>query len=143
MSKCCCGGKTILIYPCSGAANTGEIADRASRKLTKEGYGKMTCLASVGAHITGFVQSAKGAEENITIDGCSISCAKKILEHIGVTPTKSYILTEMGVEKGKIPVTEEITNKISNKIKKSLSSKEKQENNTEGDENSGCSCCSC
>jgi len=66
MSKCCCGGKTILIYPCSGAANTGEIADQISRKLTKEGFGKMTCLASVGAHISGFVQSAKGAEENIT-----------------------------------------------------------------------------
>ena len=143
MSKCCCGGKTLLIYPCSGAANTGEIADQISRKLTKEGFGKMTCLASVGAHISGFVQSAKGAEENITIDGCSINCAKKILEHIGVTPTKSYILTEMEVEKGKTPVTEEIVNKISNKIKKGLSPKEEKENNAEGNKNLGCSCCSC
>ena len=143
MSKCCCGGKIILIYPCSGAANTGEIADRISRKLAKEGYGNMSCLASVGAHISGFVQSAKGAEENITIDGYSINCAKKILEHIGVTPTKPYILTEMGVEKGKTPATKEIVNAISNKIKKDLSLKAGQENNTDGDKNSGCSCCSC
>ena len=143
MDKCCCNAKSRLIYSCSGAANTGEIADQVSRELAKEGYGKMTCLASVGAHISGFVQSAKGAEENITIDGCSINCAKKILEHIGVTPTKSYIVTEMGVEKGKTPVTEEIINEISNKIKKGISSKAEKENNGEGDKNSGCSCCSC
>ncbi len=140
MDKCCCSTKSRLIYSCSGAANTGEIADQISRKLAKEGYGNMTCLASVGAHISGFVESAKGADENITIDGCSVACAKKILEHTGVTPTKSYVLTEMGVEKGKTPSTKEIVNEISNKIKKSLSFKAKQNNNAEGDKNSGCSC---
>jgi uncharacterized metal-binding protein len=117
MSKCGCGEGIKLIYSCSGAANTGEMADQISRKLAKEGYGNMTCLASVGAHISGFIESAKSAEENITIDGCPTACAKKILEHIGVTPTQSYVLTGMGVEKGKTPVTEEISNEISNKIK--------------------------
>ncbi len=143
MNKCCCNAKLKLIYSCSGAANTGEMADQISRKLAKEGYGNMTCLASVGAHISGFVESAKRADENITIDGCSVACAKKILEHIGVTPTKSYALTEMGVEKGKTPSNEEIISKISNKIKKDLPLKADQENNAEGDKNSGCSCCSC
>ena len=143
MNKCCCNAKSKLIYSCSGAANTGEMADQISRKLAKEGYGNMTCLASVGAHISSFVESAKRADENITIDGCSVACAKKILEHIGVTPTKSYTLTEMGVEKGKTPSNEEIISKISNKIKKDLPLKADQENNAEGDKNSGCSCCSC
>ena len=140
MDKCCCSTKSRLIYSCSGAANTGEIADQISRKLAKEGYGNMTCLASVGAHISGFVESAKGADENITIDGCSVACAKKILDHIGVNPTKSYTVTEMGVEKGKTPVTEEIINEISNKIKKDLSFKVEQKDDTEGEKNSGCSC---
>ena len=143
MNKCCCNAKSKLIYSCSGAANTGEMADQISRKLAKEGYGNMTCLASVGSHISGFFQSAKRADENITIDGCSVACAKKILEHIGVISTKSYILTEMGVEKGKTPSNEEIINKISNKIKKDLPFKADQENDTKGDKNSGCSCCSC
>jgi len=111
------------------------MADQISRKLAKEGYGNMTCLASVGAHISGFVESAKGADKNNTIDGYSVAYAKKILEHIGVSPTKSYALTEMGVEKGKTPSTEEIVSKISNKIKKDLSLKAEQENNTEGDKN--------
>ena len=140
MDKCCCNSKSKLIYSCSGAANTGEMADRVARKLAKEGYGKMTCLASVGAHISGFVESAKGAEENIAIDGCPTACAKKILEHTGVTPTKSYILTEMGVEKGKTPSTEKIVSKISDKIKKDLSFRVEQKNDAEGDKNSGCSC---
>jgi uncharacterized metal-binding protein len=47
MDKCCCNTKSKLIYSCSGAANIGEMADQISRKLTKEGYGNMTCLASV------------------------------------------------------------------------------------------------
>ena len=143
MNKCCCNAKSKLIYSCSGAANTGEITDQISRKLAKEGYGNMTCLASVGAHISGFVESAKGADENIIIDGCSVACAKKTLEHIGVTPTKSYALTEMGVEKGKTPSTKEIVSKISNKIKKDLTFKVEQKNDFEGNKNSGCSCCSC
>jgi len=117
MDKCCCNTKSRLIYSCSSAANTGEIADQVSRKLAKEGYSNMTCLASVGAHISGFVESAKSAEENITIDGCPTAYAKKILKHIGVTPTQSYVLTGMGVEKGKTPTTKEIINEISNKIK--------------------------
>jgi len=143
MDKCCCNTKSQLIYSCSRVANTGEMADQISRKLTKEGYGNMTCLASVGAHISGFIESAKGADENITIDGCATACAKKILEHIGVTPTKSYILTEMGVEKGKTSVTEEIVSIVSNKIKKGLSPKAEQKSHAEDDKNSRCSCGSC
>ncbi|MCJ7656229.1 MAG: putative zinc-binding protein [Candidatus Atribacteria bacterium] len=47
MDKCCCNTKSRLICSCSSAANTGEIADQISRKLTKEGYGNIICLASV------------------------------------------------------------------------------------------------
>jgi len=114
--KCCCAG-TVLIYSCSGGSDVGEIADKVARKLRNIGYGKMTCLASIGAHLSGFVESAKAADENITIDGCSVACAKKNLEHIGVVP-KSYVLTEMGLEKGKTQVTEEVVDKIVEKIKK-------------------------
>jgi len=114
MAECCTDG-TKLIYSCSGASNVGEIADRAARKLRAEGFGKMTCLASIGAHLPGFVESAKGAGENITIDGCPVACARKNLEHIGIKP-KSFILTEMGLVKGKTPVSGEVVNEIYKKI---------------------------
>ena len=115
MTECCSGG-TKLIYACSGAADVGEIADRVTRRLRDEGYARMTCLAGIGAGLSGYVQSAKGADMNITIDGCKTACAKKTLEKIGVTPT-SYILTDMGLVKGETPVTEKIIVQMSEKIK--------------------------
>ena len=61
MAECCSGG-VRLIYSCSGAADVGEVADRVVRKLRDDGFAKMTCLAGVGADLSGFVQSAKGAD---------------------------------------------------------------------------------
>ena len=116
MSECCGGGKTRLVYACSGCSNVGEIADKTARTLSKEGFGKMTCLAGIGGHVSGFVESAKGADEALVIDGCPVACGRKSLEHIGVTP-KSYVLTEMGLVKGKTQVTEEVVNEMAHKIK--------------------------
>jgi uncharacterized metal-binding protein len=118
----CCGGKTRLIYACSGAADVGEIADQVARKLRSEGFANMSCLAGVGAGLSGYVQSAKGADENITIDGCPVACAKKSLERIGVTPT-SYILTELELVKGESPASEKMVAQICEKIKTANASK--------------------
>lgn len=114
--NCCSTGGIRLLYPCSGAADVGELTDRVVRKLWKEGYSTKTCLAGVGANISGFVQSAKGADENITIDGCPSACAKKCLERIGVTPT-SFILSDMGFKKGESPITDEAIDKIAGLVK--------------------------
>ena len=135
MADCGCETKTKLVYACSGAADVGEIADKAARKLSKDGFGKLTCLAGVGAHLSGFIESAKAAGENIAIDGCPVACAKKNLEHVGVTP-KSYILTEMGLVKGKTPATQEVVNDICVKI----SAKDKGSDTDTCDSGSGCCC---
>lgn len=74
MNKCCCNTKLKLIYSCSGAANAGEMADQISRKPAKEGYGNINLPCFCRCHISGFVESAKGAEENIAIDGCATAC---------------------------------------------------------------------
>ena len=112
----CCGGGIRLIYACSGAADVGELSDRLARKLIKEGFGTKTCLAAIGARISGYVESAKGAELNIAIDGCQIACAKKALELIGVTPA-SFILTDMGYVKGQTEVTAGIVEAVAEKIR--------------------------
>lgn len=127
MAECCEGNKR-LIYPCSGGSDVGEIADRAARKLSQKGYGNMSCLAGIGARLSGFIESAKSAE-NITIDGCPIACARKNLEQIGLTPC-SFILTEMGLTKGKTPITPEIVDKLTQKIIKGLPIKTSSKPNT-------------
>jgi uncharacterized metal-binding protein len=114
----CCKTETKLLYACSGAADVGEIADRVARKLCNEGVARMSCLASVGAGISGYVQSAKGADINITIDGCKTACAKKILESIGAVST-SYIITRYGLVKGETSVTEKVIDEVVDKIKNS------------------------
>jgi uncharacterized metal-binding protein len=132
--SCCTGNKSIIIYTCSGTADVGEISDKAVRKLWKEGYAQRNCLAGIGADISGFVQSAKGADVNITIDGCKTACAKKCLERIGVKP-ESYVLADFGLEKGKTPVTEETINKVCGIIK------ERRSAATGNSSACGCGCC--
>ncbi len=133
----CCGGKTTLIWPCSGAADVAEIADRAARKLTKEDFGAMSCLAGIGAEISGFIESAKGADENITIDGCPIACARKNLEKIWLTP-RSFIVTEMGFKKFETEVNEENIERACGFIRSDK--KGKVEENTGQALGGGCSC---
>jgi len=114
MAECCTNGK-VLVYQCGGGSNTGEIADRIARQMQKNNIGKMSCLASLGAHLDRFIISARDADLNITIDGCQLACARKIFEHLGLK-SRSYILTEMGVVKGQTPVSSDIIEKLMTEI---------------------------
>ena len=99
--ECCAPGGNIMILACSGGSNVGQLSNQAAVELTQEGFGKMFCLAGVGGHLGGFVQSAKDVPEMVAIDGCEIGCAKAILEHAEV-PIKHYlVLTGLGIEKNK------------------------------------------
>lgn len=103
----CSSGKTILMYACSGSANTGYLADQVTRALAKEGIGKMTCLSAMGAGLSGFLESARGADRNIVIDGCPVGCGKKIFENAGI-PCEQFVTTRYNVEKGKTPITGDV-----------------------------------
>lgn len=122
MAENCCSSGTILLYPCSGASDVGELSDRAVRKLWKEGFATKTCLAGVGADISGFVSSAKGADINIVVDGCPIACARKTLQRVGVEPF-AIMLGDLGYKKGDSPVSDEAISQIAEEIKKLSASK--------------------
>ena len=107
MSKnnCMCQETGILIFPCSGSSDVGELSDRVARKIAKCGKAKMFCLSGIGAHIPSMIESTKSAKRIIAINGCPVSCAKKTLEHAGFK-VESYSLKDMGFEKGKTKVDE-------------------------------------
>ncbi|MBN1838104.1 MAG: putative zinc-binding protein, partial [Spirochaetales bacterium] len=67
------------------------------------GLGKMTCLAAMGAGLSGFVESAKAAGENLVIDGCPVACGQKVFESLGI-PFRHFVTTDYGVEKGKTEI---------------------------------------
>lgn len=99
--ECCTPGGNIMILACSGGSNVGQLSNQAAVELTQEGFGKMFCLAGIGGHLGGFVQSAKDVPVMVAIDGCEVGCAKAILDHAGI-PVKNYmVLTELGIEKNK------------------------------------------
>ena len=83
------------------------------------GIGKMTCLAAVGAGHSGFVESAKAADENIVIDGCPISCGKQIFEERSL-PFTHLKTTDFGVEKGKTKIDNEIVSNVQRKMASTL-----------------------
>jgi len=116
----CCGAATKLIFSCSGAADVGEISDRVARRLSADGAGKMFCLAGVGGRVSGIVASTQSAQSILAIDGCALDCARKTLEEAGFNQFEHLRLTDMGLEKGKTPVTEEVVAKVVSRAKARL-----------------------
>jgi uncharacterized metal-binding protein len=102
-----CAGGEKLIFACSGAADVGAISDRAARTLTKDGKGKMFCLAGVGGRVQGILDKTRAAARVVAIDGCPLDCAKKTLEQAGFTKFAHVRVTDLGMEKGKAPVTDQ------------------------------------
>ncbi len=100
-SKCECATAPKLIFACSGAADVGEISDRAARRLTKEGKGKMYCLAGVGGRVPDILVNVRAAQKILAIDGCPTECARQTLLQAGFSGFEHLQLKELGLEKGK------------------------------------------
>jgi uncharacterized metal-binding protein len=99
--ECCTPRGNIMILACSGGSNVGQLSNQAAVKLTQEGLGKMFCLAGIGGHFGGFVQSAKDVPVMVALDGCEMGCAKAILDHAEIAIKNYLVLTELGIEKNK------------------------------------------
>ena len=97
--KCMCEPTDILIFPCSGGSNVGQMANEAAKGLTTVGKGKMYCLAGIGGHVSGIIESTKEAKKLVAIDGCPVACARKTLEHAGFEPDVHVVVTGLGIKK--------------------------------------------
>jgi uncharacterized metal-binding protein len=98
-----CAGGDKLIFACSGAADVGAISDQATRKLAKDGKGKMFCLTGIGGRVPGILDKTRAASRVLAIDGCSLDCAQKTLEQAGFTAFAHVRVTNLGMEKGQSP----------------------------------------
>lgn len=97
--KCLCEPSEILVFPCSGGSNVGQIANQAGVKLTQDGMGRFFCLAGIGGHVSGMIESTKAGKVIVAIDGCPVACAKKTLEHAGFNIDEYAQVMELGIEK--------------------------------------------
>jgi uncharacterized metal-binding protein len=119
MSKeCCASSANIMILACSGASNLGQLSNQAAVELTREGFGKMFCLAAVGAHLGSFVQAAKKAHHLVAIDGCPVACVKHLLQHAEVPVHAYVVLYDLGIEKtGNTVLIPEEVEKVKDAVK--------------------------
>jgi uncharacterized metal-binding protein len=110
--QCSCKAAPKFIFSCCGAADVGEIADHAARKLHREGAGKMYCLTGIGAGLSEFIDKTKAASKVLVIDGCPVDCARKTLENAGITGFEFIRVTDMEFVKGKSEVNDKATEKV-------------------------------
>jgi small redox-active disulfide protein 2 len=96
---CGCSSKEIMIYPCSGGSNVGQVSNEAAKMLVERGWGKFSCLAGVGAENNTFIERAKKAKVVLAIDGCGVKCASKTLERADINPTITIVITDLGAKK--------------------------------------------
>ena len=108
--SCDCSTAPTLIFPCSGAADVGALADQAARQLTREGVGSMYCLAGLGGRVKPIMETTQHAGKILAISGCPLACASHTLEAAGVTEFSHFQVTDLGMKKGSSPVTNENIN---------------------------------
>jgi len=97
--KCLCEPNEILMFSCAGSSNVGQIANQAAVRLTQEGIGRYFCLAGIGGHVSGMIESTKAGKMLVAIDGCPVACAKKTLEHAGFNIDEYVQVADLGIEK--------------------------------------------
>ena len=89
----------IIMLPCSGASNVGQLSNNAAVELHREGYGRLYCLAGIGAGREIFITEARKARILIAVDGCEAGCATLLLEKNGMACTQHLIVTDLGIAK--------------------------------------------
>jgi uncharacterized metal-binding protein len=117
-NECVVGPK--LIFACSGAADVGEISDRAARNMSTDGAGKMFCLAGIGGRIPNIMKTTGTASKILAIDGCELDCVKNCLQQAGFDHFEHFCVTDLGLEKGKTTINDENIAKVVAKGKQKL-----------------------
>ena len=128
--KCLCEPNEIVIFSCAGSSNVGQIANQTAIKLAQSGLGRYFCLAGIGGHVSGMIESTKAATMLIAIDGCSVACGKKTLEHAGFKVDEYVQVAELGIEKNhdlniRLADVEKLTDHLATRISKRNSNQSK------------------
>ena len=119
--KCLCEADKILIFPCSGGSNVGQIANETAKELTSQGIGSMYCLAGIGGHISGFAEATREVKKVVAIDGCLVKCTRKTLEHAECPVTVHVVVTDLGIRKtSNLLLDKKDIMKVENAVKEEL-----------------------
>lgn len=108
MSKnCLCGASEYMVLSCSGASDLGQASDLVARRLHVSGVRKMNCLAVVSAGYEKKIDEFK-SKNILAVDGCPLDCARKTLLRNGIVEFAHLRITDLGYEKGKTEISDEV-----------------------------------
>ncbi len=95
--------RAILFACFGGFSNVGVITSLASIDAVREvGLDRacIGCLSGLPTGLESVEQMTKNANCVVTVDGCDLECAKKIVESTGADITNSIVLTrDAGIKK--------------------------------------------
>ena len=77
--KCLCEADEVLIFPCSGGSNVGQLANETAKRLSSQGIGGMSCLAGIGGHISGFAEATREVKKVVANRWVPCALCKKNL----------------------------------------------------------------
>ncbi|MDI6709083.1 MAG: putative zinc-binding protein [Bacillota bacterium] len=95
-------GGTILVATCSGASNTGALAEEvAERVVGADDRARLVCLAAVAAGKESALKKVREAARIVVIEGCPMRCATEILrQSAGREPDIEVSITDRyGIQK--------------------------------------------
>lgn len=89
----------IILLPCSGPCNVGQLSHLAAVALTGRGFGRVHGLAGIAAGVEPFIAAARAARLRVAIDGCPTACSRRILENLGIGCDNHLLITDLGIDR--------------------------------------------
>lgn len=114
------------LYVCFGClSNTGRLTGLGGLKaVEKVGLDKTNifCLPGLAVNVPTTIEKSKTVEKIICVDGCSMECAKKVVEFAGFKCDKSIqLVRDLEITKSKpLDYTDEDLDKVTNYIVESI-----------------------
>ena len=93
------------LFVCFGCmSNVGTLTGLAGLEAVKQlepGKAGIFCLGGLPTQSQSVLDKTRAAQRIITVDGCPLNCARKIVEQAGFAPYKTINLVEdCGIKKG-------------------------------------------
>jgi len=93
------------LFVCFGClSNVGTLTGLAGLQVVREvgtDRAGVFCLGGLATEAQSVLDKTRAAERIITVDGCALNCARKIVEGAGFTPDRALTLVQdCGLKKG-------------------------------------------